>query len=276
MDWARAKTILIALLLAVDIFLLVTYIGNESSMRNDELAVRSEVCEILGKEGVSIEEELVPLDSAELMPATLQSVSDMKENAERLFGQVTENITADGTEYSGEKGNILVSGDSFSLVYDAEKKVNSEDDAEALAYSVAKKLGAGTKKQQFVTVAENGGYTVTIPQIVSGVSIFGCDITARISSQGSVIAHGRFVAGKDFRIKEEKTLKTSALTMIFFDEVRKKGYENISVTDVSPGYTASAPVNGKIALTPTLKFTFLSDGEKTVYLDMTSGDLVNM
>lgn len=276
MDWARAKTVLIALLLAVDVFLLVTYIRNENSTRQDELAIKEDVCRILAESGIEVDGDILPSDSEELIPASVDSMSDMKSCAEKLFGTVTENITTDGTEYSGEKGNVLVLSDSFSIVFDTEKKVNSEEDSESLAYSVARKLGVSTKKQKFETVAESGGYTVTIPQILSGVRVFGCDVTAKISAQGSIIAHGRFIADSELRMKDEKVLKTSALMLIFADEIEKNGYKNVKVKSVSAGYTASAPVSGRISLVPTLKFDFESDGEKTVYLNMTNGDLVNM
>ncbi|MBQ8004228.1 MAG: hypothetical protein IJ299_03960, partial [Oscillospiraceae bacterium] len=182
MNWSRAKTILIALLLAVDIFLLVVYIARDNGVRRDEMGVRADVCSILSAQGIEVAVELVPLDSVEIRPAMLRRKGNMEKAASAFLGKVTEESSGESVTYFGNGGSIMFSDDAFSLVYESGENVENEDDARALARSVAGSLAVSGSSRDWHCEANEGGYTVKIPQVFSGVPVFDSGIELKISA----------------------------------------------------------------------------------------------
>ncbi len=273
MNWSRAKTILIALLLAVDIFLLVVYIARDNGVRRDEMNVRADVCGILAAQGIEVPEELVPLDSVEIRPAILQRNSDMKRAAISFFGEVSEESSGGSVTYFGDGGSIMFSDDAFSLVYESGESVENEDDARTLAKSVAGSLEVTGSARDYTCESNEGGYTVKIPQMFSGVPVFDCGIELKISASGSVIASGKFI-GKGIRVPVEgEVMKTSALLLSFADGALREGLAPLKISSVSLGYISKTSAAGRVSMSPTICIT---TDKGVIYVDMQSGDFAKI
>lgn len=273
MNWSRAKTILIALLLAVNVFLLVTYITRENAVRRDEMTVRTDVCRILAAHGIEVAEDIIPLDSVEIRPAMIRESADLGKVAERLFGEVTEENSGGSVAYFGEGGSIMFSNDAFSLVYESGKSVLNSGDAEALARSIASKLSVSTSTRDFSCVFGDGGYTVKVPQVLSGVSVFNCGIEFKISESGSVIASGKFIGNGRLVFTDGEVIRTSALLLSFADGVGKGDVAPLKVSAMSLGYISKTPAAGRVSLSPTIE---LATDKGMFYVDMQTGRLVKI
>lgn len=274
MNWSRAKTILIALLLAVNVFLLLTYITRENAVRSDEMTVRTDVCRILAAQGIEVPEDIVPLDSVEIRPAMIRETADMRKVAERLFGEVKEESSGGSVAYFGDGGgSIMFSNDAFSLVHESGKSISSPGDAEDLAKSIAAKLSVSTSPRDFSCVFGDGGYTVKIPQMMSGVSVFDCGIEFRISESGSVIASGRFIGKGRLAFSDGEVISTSALLLSFADGVRKENLAPLKVSAMSLGYISKTPAASRVSLSPTIE---LVTDKGVFYVDMQTGELVKI
>lgn len=272
MNWSRAKTILIALLLAVDVFLLVVYISRDNGVRKDEMALRADVCNILSAQGIDVAEALVPLDSVGIRPAVLQRKTDMKKAAVSFFGKVTEEKSGENITYSGEGGSVMFSNDAFSLVYESGKSVDNEDSATSLAKDVAESFAVTGGMRDYTCRSDEGGYSIRISQMFSGVPVFDCGIEVRISASGSVIASGKFI-GKGVRVPTDgKVMKTSALLLSFADGAVKEALCPLKVSSVTLGYISKTPAAGRVSMAPTLCVT---TDKGVFYVDMQSGKFVS-
>lgn len=268
MNWSRAKTILIALLLAVDVFLLVVYISRDNDVRKDETALRSDVCDILSAQGIDADEKIIPLDSVGIRPAVLRRKTDMQKAAISFFGKVTEEKNGENITYSGEGGSIMFSDDAFSLVYESGKDINDEDAAKVLAKAVAESFAVTGSMRDYSCRSDESGYSIGVSQMFSGVPVFDCGIEIKISASGSVIASGKFI-GKGVRVPVDgKVMKTSALMLSFADEALKKGLCPLQVSSVTLGYIAKTPAAGNVSMSPTICVT---TDKGIFYVDMQNG-----
>lgn len=268
MNWSRAKTILIALLLAVDVFLLVVYISRDNGVRKDEMALRDDVCAILSAQGIGVDEEIIPLDSVGIRPAVLQRKTDMQNAAVSFFGKVAEEKNGENITYSGEGGSIMFSNDAFSLVYESGKNIENEDEAKVLAKAVAGSFAVTGGLRDYTCRSDEGGYTIGISQMFSGVPVFDCGIEVKVSVTGSVIASGKFI-GKGVRVTTDgKVMKTSALMLSFADGAVEKGLCPLKISSVTLGYISKTPAGGRVSMTPTL---CLMTDKGVFYVDMQSG-----
>ncbi len=273
MNWSRAKTVLIAVLLAVNAFLLVTYVMRENQVRSDEVAVRSDLCKILSAQGIAVSEDTIPSDSIEIRPATRESIHNLKKIAEKLFGSVVENTGEEGIAYVGDGGNVLFSKDTFSLVYESGEEVSSSQDAKKLAGKLALKLNVPTASYDFISETKDGGYVVYIPQVFSGVHVFDCDIEMRISSGGNVLAHGKFLGKGKTSEASGEVMATSALMLSFADAVKTRGHGELRISEINYGYVSKPLTSGVLSLIPTLE---IKTSESVFYVDMQTGKLTDI
>ena len=273
MNWSRAKTILITLLLAVDIFLLVVYISRDNGVRKDEIALRTDVCGILSAQGIDVDEALIPLDSVGIRPAVLQRKTDMQNAAVSFFGKVSEEKSGENITYSGEGGSIIFSDDAFSLVYESGRTVEDEEEAKTLARAVARSFAVTGGVRDYTCRSDEGGYSIGISQMFSGAPVFDCGIEVKISTSGSVIASGKFI-GKGVRVPTDGTvMKTSALMLSFADGAVKEALCPLKISSVTLGYISKTPAAGRVSMSPTLCVT---TDKGVFYVDMQSGKFVGI
>ncbi len=271
MNWARVKTIMIALLLVVNAFLLITYIRQDNEYRRDELATRSDVCAILKEQGIEVSDEIVPLDSVTVSSALLKNDGiNGQRIASSILGGIVENKSEEGTVYTSDAGNILFSQNSFSLVYSSDERIRSGEDALDLARELSRKLGLSVDFKRMECTSENGSYVIKIPQSFAGMHIFNYDISAKISETGSVIAYGKIAVDGAITYMDTETMSTSAMLLEFADALGKRE-KALQITDIELGYSASAPAPNIISLTPAMKIT--TDSE-TFHISAETGDLL--
>ncbi len=271
MDWSRAKTILIVFLFAVNIFLFGTYMKKESDDRADRLELRSEVVNVLARQGVSVSEENIPYEKVELGHASIRLPEDNASLASAVLGEVQETVYAENTVYSAENGNMMFSSDSFSIVCETGADIKSAEEAKALAKEIAGKLCLSHSGGEISTEVVAGGYKVRIPQIFGGVRIFGADVEFNISSSGNVIGNGRFIGVGRLIRAEGDTMEISALLLEVADEIKGLGKENVEISKLDYGYMPRTPAGGRVYLVPTLEISTTSG---VFYINMSDGSMV--
>ncbi len=252
MEWSKAKNILIVLLLLVDVFLLGIYIFRAEEENRGHENIRIEICKVLQKQGISISKDMIPLDSVEFNPATINVREKNIEEMGKLLGKITEITSDDYTTYSGEKGTFMYNKDSFSLVYESGKPIYGVESAKKLSEEIVSALSIKTSSEKIEHKKSDGGYTVKVPQILSGIELFDCSVEIKISESGSVIAHGNYLCDGEITTYSDKVSPVSAVMLSFADAVQENGFSGIVVSDVRIGYTAKASDGKRISLAPTL------------------------
>ena len=112
MQWGKAKTVLIAVLLAVNIFLfLVTQQSVRSRSRLDEEYIDNAIS-LLSTRGVFIREEDFSSSKLLLSTATISTKEMLYPFARALLEDQTlePSVEGDGVWFRGEKGSVLLSG----------------------------------------------------------------------------------------------------------------------------------------------------------------------
>lgn len=273
MDWSRAKTILIVLLFAVNIFLLGTYIIRENDERKEMEELRESTCEVLANAGISIKSEIVPLDSVKIKPATVRTNRNQEKIARALFGEVEEKSDMSETVYSGNGGNIMFRKDSFSFVYSSGKEINSNEDAKNLAYEIAKKLTLRTSLDDLIVYSTNGGFTVKIPQFSGNACVFDADIELNISSSGNVLGNGLFIANGSLGAANGEIMNISAMLFEFADEMKAMGKGTLNIVSMECGYCSKNYSDDAAYLTPAIKF--ITDSG-IFYMSMSDAGLIKI
>lgn len=271
MEWSRAKTLLIVILLFVNIFLMATYISKENEAQNDETALRTDITEILSKRGISVSQEMIPSDSIVLSSVVVKKEGGEKAVAERLFGDVTESVEEKNTVYSSQKGNIMFSGESFSLVYESGREIDGAEAAERLAETIARKLSVSTSRSEFETEESAGSWVIRVPQMQSGLRIFDCFIELKIFPNGSVMAHGKFIGKGRMQKLRGEMKKTSALLLDFADEMEKMKEDFVAIKKISLGY---ASVSRSAEITILMPAIEIETGEGAFCVSMESGKII--
>ncbi len=273
MDWSRVKTIMIALLLGVNIFLLITYIRQDNRYRRDELVTRSDVCSILSAQNIEVDETLIPLDSVTIRPAVLENKGlDAKKIASSILGDVFESETDEGNVYTGKAGNALFSQNSFSLVYSAGRDIKDSEEAERLARQLSKRLGLSADFGKLSCEQESGGFSVKIPQSFDGMHVFNYDVLAKISEDGNVIAYGKIARGGAITYTEGRVLASSSLMLEFADAIKDSRKETLKITGIEYGYAATISTPNIISLTPVMR---LASDTETFYINAETGEIMN-
>ncbi len=273
MDWSRAKTLLIILLVALNIFLLTTFIARESELQNDEREVRQNIQAIAQKQGFEIPAEIIPSDTVKIYPVTMSERVSFKNVAENILGEVSENASENGKVYSGKAGSLLTFDDSFSLVYESGSEIKDKKGAVALAKDLTKAFGISEQSKSLECVETDSGYVITCSELLSGVEVFDCATEIMISKSGSVIARGKLLAEKSISRPNDEIHNISSLMLTYIDIMKSKGKTNVRVAEISLGYTSKAPASGIVTLAPTLR---INSDAGSHYIDMMTGEEINI
>ena len=259
------------ILLFVNIFLMATYISKENEARNDEMMLKEDITGILSGRGISVSPEMIPSDSIVLSSVIVKKESGVKLVAERLFGDVSETIDEKNTIYSSEKGNIMFSGDSFSLVFESEREIDSAESAERLAETIARKLSVPTARSEFETEKSSGNWVVRVPQMQSGLRVFDCFIEFKIFPNGSVMAHGKFIGKGSVQKLRRDMKRTSAILLDFADEMEKRNEDFVVIKKISLGY---ASVSRSAEITILMPAIEIETGGGVFCISMENGKII--
>ncbi len=273
MDWSRAKTLLIILLVALNIFLLTTFIARESELQNDEREVKQNIQAIAKKQGFEISAEIIPSDTVKIYPVTISEQVSFKSVAEKILGNVTETASENGKVYSGKSGSLLTFDDSFSLVYESGSEIKDKKGAIALAKDLTKALGISEQNKKLECTETDSGYLIICSELLSGVEVFDCATEIMISKSGSVIARGKLLAEKSTSRPNDEIYNISSLLLTYIDIMKSKGKTDVKVTEISLGYTSKAPASGIITLAPTVR---IKSDFGSHYIDMMTGEEINI
>ena len=135
---------------------------------------------------------------------------------------------------------------------ETEPETEPEPHPKKLSEEIASALSVRTNSEAFCYGKSDGGYTVKIPQIISGIELFDCSIEIKISESGSVIAHGSYLCDGEITTYSDKVSTVSAVMLSFADAVKEKGFSGINVSDVRVGYMAKASDSKRVSLAPAI------------------------
>ena len=237
MNWSKAKTILIVLFLAANLFLLVNIIN--SAHKSDAIMpeIMASAVDILKNNGITVDKGLIPQKNTTVPYAEAENaVSDYLEFSEKLLGG---NVTDRGEDtYTSNSGSIKFSGDYFSYkAADSNEKSSAITQKEAItiASQFLKNCGIDVSSAKSAVQQGIGNYIVTFSNRINSLPFFTSSVTLNV--QGSrVAAMDGCWFNKTPKSGTASTLKSVTGVLIDFISLPERTQGQIEISDLSLGY----------------------------------------
>ena len=257
MNWKKAKTVLIYIFLAVNIFLFLYIKDYNKNEKLDDIRFKT----VLENNNITynLKNNNFPYN---IIQTELINSSD-KEFIEKFLGKKykknEENV------FSSEKG-ILTFGEYLTLEVSEKKKIsglNKKNAADKAKSFIEDKKIYG-KNVSYIPVEINekdGNFIVKFSVKIKGLSLFNTYLEVELSEKGISFIKGDFIKEKstDEGLTDIMSEKEIILELIYRDEI--KNIKEAEITDIEPGFIKSEP--GEII--PVYKITINS--ENTFFID---------
>lgn len=230
MNWSRAKTILIALFLIVDLFLLTTILKGSDRISPE---IISSTVEVLKNNGITIDKGIIPEKSQRTPYSEVENViTSYDEFAALLLG---DDITlSSDNSFSADSKKISFSGNSF--VYENSISVNdisNDKNPQTIAAEFLKSIGFDLSEAKVSSQRQGKSTNITFNNYSNSLPIFNSSVTVSVS--GEIVTS---VSGMWFnRINtNEPDTALKSITSILIDSVSdfEKGTR---ITSLHLGYT---------------------------------------
>lgn len=254
MEWSKAKTILIMLMLAANIFLGANIVIQLNENRRGEAEMVNSAWSIISGQGVSVDKELL-LDMPDSMSGYVfsRNPADEKAAAKGLLGECREVQPGGGIySYTSEKGELIFrSGGYIELYWNDE---GSQPDLEGFL-SAAAETGLQARD-------EDGRWLLYMDETPVDGALF--------LAEGDGDFSGNWIFG-DLGGAEVQTLSRSAMILALGQAVRSQQSPVISSLDAA--YVMTAMQNGEIRLTPVWRAVC---GRSTFYISALTGEQISL
>lgn len=239
MDWARAKSILIAVLLLLNIFLLVT-IGFYKSGQGISRETISNTVEILEDRGVTVQGE-IPLYKRDIPALIYENGSlDRVTAAQKLLGKdytPPAEIKDGESLVSGTKKLVFRSGNTFAYSDESPSdivKIEDIDSVERYLRKFLNGLGFQASAYRLDQYVENpdGSYILNFIGKYKKFLIFNNSIKAVVTKNGITYLEGRYRKVKGFSTRSMPIMPAYQILLKNFSRDEK-----VTITRIDIGFT---------------------------------------
>lgn len=255
MNWGKAKSILIALFVCADIFLLSVILFFSSDIQKTPDNVTQAASEIIEKGGITVDEKFLKEPPVELQIPEMKSVLNSADDfAENILG---ENTSKNDNTFSSEKGTLTVDGNYFEFVPAEQISVSVKNPVSA-AKKILNLLAVNSEHiTSTVETTENGDYMLVISQKKNNIYYFCSEIKVVFSEENVKKISGSWFCENSDRSAEITTKPISGLLVDY--SLRNNGRQK-KITDILHGYSLPDNVGqSDFFPTPCIKIVF-SDG----------------
>ncbi len=252
MAWSRVKNLLIAMLVAVNVFLLVVYGFVTWRENRDMEQVNEDLTSAAAALGIDLPPALIQTEVHSLYP--MQVYAD--ETADRaiaasLLGGCTETVREDGTViFVSEVGSLCFFPDrSMELELVLAEPISDEREAKRFVKTVVSRLQQNGGTPIFTETVPGVDYRIVVPLLVSGMPVFDSELTFEIESDFVSVTGQRILHHpKQLRLGDVKELPGILLSLFGYWEERDLTVQ--TVTAVELGYLAENHTGDRVNLLP--------------------------
>lgn len=249
MNWGRAKTILIILFLATDLFLLLVLMRTKTQ----EMQIPRETVEnavtIMASGGIYMDAESIPKRRIENRSMIMRNLFHEPEQAAKQFlGETVTTVIADTEQYvykyESPLGRLFVEKDKF-LYQRAEEKLPyrmhplpEKEAVIAVTASALQTMGFPKNSFKIVTLhQEEGIYTMEAVPVVDGVQVYGIRMHIQTDSRGILSISGHWFEAVGAENNEPDMLLD--ITTVLVEATLKRQMPQMEIASVSHAYYAS-------------------------------------
>ncbi|MBQ3055127.1 MAG: hypothetical protein IJC88_03380 [Oscillospiraceae bacterium] len=252
MAWSRVKNLLIAMLVAVNVFLLVVY-GLISWRENRNLEqVNRDLLSVADSLGVDLPEHLIRTEVQTLYP--MQVYADREADrliAESLLGVCEETVREDGSFlYRSQAGNLCFFADNIiELELAISERMTDEADARRLVKKILGQLGQTYESVVAEETSSGQDFLFTVPLAVSGMSVFDSVLTFEITP-GLISVSGQRVLHRPKQLRLDEVQELPGVLLCLFRYWEEKEILLQTITDIELGYLAENRKGERLNLLP--------------------------
>lgn len=257
MNWSKAKNILIILFICADIFLAFVALFFTGNIERTPAEITEAAAEIIKKGGIDVDASLLSTGVSSVnIPELKNIISDNDAFAKQLLGDDCKKTS--GT-YSSEKGELCISGDTFSFVpksidgISAMSKTPSATGRQVLA-------ALGIKDKNILCTFSEKGNILNISKQSNGMTFFCSSIDAEFSGSEIIKISGSWYC-ETGRHSPQTQLKP--ISSLLIDCTASLNGEKKTVQKIIPGYYIQNKDNDRVFPTPCIKIMF-TDGSELV------------
>lgn len=253
MEWPKAKTALIYLMLIVNLLLGMVYF----SRTYESLKLRGEMAEdavsALGKLGVTVPLELLKVKTEPIYTLEVERNEKLEQDAfSALIGEATiENQGGGNILMTGSIGTAKLSGDGvFSVNLGDNQRISVNLTAGKPASAVFMKMGIDIGDDIYRVFQTADGFIVRGIQSVRGADVFNREYELTFDSRGMYKMEGGRVLGE--MLVSDKTSSRSIITVLFAftDAMKELGTPCKEIVGAKLGYYAESSAPNYTQLSP--------------------------
>lgn len=275
MEWSKIKTIILIILAGTNLLLLSFVLRQDLQKRIVQLQARQEAVAFLEKNGVTVEENIIPKEDT-LQPQQVERdrESEPKLAQALLGGQVEERLLGGEVyRYHNQRGYIQFHADG-TFQGEFVSGAFPLDGADPRSYSVEilKKLNFQGEILE-VTGEEDGAAetTVLLRQIWNGSPLFDRQVTLTYRGGDLVsMSGGRRLMGTPQPDESRQTLEVPTALIRFYHGLTAMGDVCSRIDSITQGYVASNYSPGSTSLVPVWQ---VATDTGTYLLDMLTGEV---
>lgn len=249
MPFAKIKTIILAILIAVNLFLLAIVIPARQAENARQETLRTNLQTLYAEYDVDLQPERIPIEKT-LYPLLLEPDEQVQlEAAQELLGSVTDLPTDGGrytTGYTSERGTCqFARNGDFSAELTQPMEASTLDLARA-AERLLENMGYDCAAVPEAVRQAAGVYTVTARQLINGVPVFSSELALTYSNNMLTAVSGVFFTGAENALQADPTacITVADALIAFLNSRDELGWVGSRIDAVEQGYllveTASA------------------------------------
>ncbi len=272
MPLPKIKNIVIAVLLAANLFFLAIVLTDTTGNRRIEKETLENLTSLCESSGVSLRTSELAGDSEALIYTARRSVEAEKKIAETLLGD-TDSRESGGNvyTYTGDRGTaVFRTGGEFTAELET-GALHAGGGPDKFAVKLLKDSGVEAEPTE-VTELPDSTRVLTVCTL-DRVKIWNCTVETVFDRDSNVAEmQGRVFCTGPARASDAKVTSAPTAVVAFISAVRSGEVSCSEIRDVELGYIMSATPFGETVLTPAWRVTADSGN---YYIDAADGELVS-
>lgn len=253
MEWPKLKNVILLILLMANFFLLALMGVRTWNAAQYESAARSDTLEILARNGLFMEEAVLPKDAILSTASVSRDRANEASVLSELLGPVTETALGGGQfNYAGPLGQAQIrSRGEFSIsLQPGAYPLSSEPEQHAA--EILKKIGFEGEVLSS-TPNSRGNAEVTLVQVWEGSPVLSCQVTVVYQNIDLISISGTRLPGPP---TADSRVRLSAVNDVlhFLEQIMASGDVCTQITAMEAGYRLSSGPSDPLPLTPVWYF----------------------
>lgn len=272
MAWSRVKSILIAMLVAVNAFLIVFYGITAWRENRYKDQYNRDLLTTAAALGVTLDEELTQPEVEKLLPIYVyRNERKDQEIAEGLLGACEMSEAEDGTvSYISDLGRVFFAKDGQTELMLLNAIPKDEKDAERQVKTVLRKLD---QKYESIEFTETGDarFVARVKLTAVGMPVFNAFLTFSFSDDGLRMI-GRRVLYDPQQVRSAETRELPGLLLSLFRHWDEMGSTDKIITGIDLGYLVKNMNGKRVTVLPVWR---VSEETSDWYINAMDGSVIS-